>query len=186
MSHAYQIHKQDAAYFLTMTAIEWIDILMRAEHKQIICDSLNFCVEQKRLEIYAYVIMSSHLHLIASAKNGNLSDVVRDFKKFTSSRLIKDIKEGKESRRDWMLKIINEGGEKQIKKSVHQIWQYNNHTEEVFSPEFTLSKIKYIHNNPVVAGLVSRPEHYFYSSAMDYSGQREPVTISTLALHNLF
>ena len=122
MSHAYQIHMKDAAYFLTMTAIEWIDILMRAEHKQIICDSLNFCVEHKGLEIYAYVIMSSHLHLIASAKNGNLSDVIRDFKKFTSAMLIKEIIEGKESRRDWMLEIINEGGKKQTKKSINQVW----------------------------------------------------------------
>ena len=122
MSHAYQIHMQDAAYFLTMWAIEWIDILMRAEHKQIICDSLNFCVEHKGLEIYAYVIMSSHLHLIASAKNGNLSDVIRDFKKFTSAMLIKEIIEGKESRRDCLLEIINEGGKKQTKKSINQVW----------------------------------------------------------------
>ena len=82
--------------------------------------------------------MSSHLHLIASAKNGNLSDVIRDFKKFTSAMLIKEIIEGKESRRDWMLEIINEGGKKQTKKSINQVWQYNNHAEEVYSPEFTL------------------------------------------------
>lgn len=79
MSYAYQIHKQDAAYFLTPTCVEWADALLRPEHKNIICDSLNYCVTEKGLEIFAYVIMSSHMHMIARAKNENLSDVVRDF-----------------------------------------------------------------------------------------------------------
>ena len=90
MPHAYQIHKQDAAYFLTLTAVEWADVFLRREHKQILCDSLNFCVNVKGLEIFAYVIMTSHVHLIARAKEGNLSEIIRDFKKFTSAMLLRD------------------------------------------------------------------------------------------------
>ncbi len=185
MPYAYQIHKQEAAYFLTMTAVEWVDALMRREHKQIICDSLNYCVDKKGLEIFAYVIMSSHLHMIARAKNFDLSNIVRDFKKFTSSMLIKDFKTTTESRKDWVLEIFSAGGAKQKKKSTHQVWQYNNHAEEVYSPKFTLSKIQYIHNNPVEAGLVGRPEDYLYSSAQDYSGQIGPVKVSVINLHSL-
>lgn len=185
MPHAYQIHKQEAAYFLTMTAVEWADVLMRREHKQIICDSLNYCIDKKGLEIFAYVIMSSHLHMIARAMNCDLSNIVRDFKKFTSSMLIKDFKTTTESRKDWMLEIFNTGGSKQNKKSTNQVWQYNNHAEEVYSPKFTLSKIRYIHNNPVEAGLVSRPEDYLFSSAQDYSGQAGPVKVSLINLHSL-
>ena len=85
-----------------------------------------------------------------------------------------------------MMKIFRQGGKKQKKKSAQQLWQYNNHPEEVYSPKFTLSKIKYIHNNPVEAGLVSRPENYFFNSAVDYSGGKGPVTISLLSLHNLY
>ena len=58
MPYAYQIHKQESAYFLTMTAVEWVDALMRREHKQIICESLNYCVDKKGLEIFAYVSMT--------------------------------------------------------------------------------------------------------------------------------
>jgi len=185
MPHAYQIHKQEAAYFLTMTAVKWVDAFMRREHKQIICDSLNYCVDKKGLEIFAYVIMSSHLHMIARARSFDLSNIVRDFKKFTSSMLIKDFKTTTESRKDWMPDLFKNGGAKQKKKSTNQVWQYNNHAEEVYSPKFTFSKIQYIHNNPVEAGLVSRPEDYLYSSAQDYSGQMGPLKVSVINLHSL-
>ena len=69
MSYAYQIHKQDEAYFfLTLTAVEWADAFMRRERKQILCDSLNHCVDEKGLEIFAYVIMSSHMQMFARVK----------------------------------------------------------------------------------------------------------------------
>ena len=74
---------------------------------------------------------------------------------------------------------------KQTKKSNNQVWQYNNHAEEIYSPRFTYTKINYIHNNPVEAGLVRRPEDYLYSSAQDYSGQEGPVKVSLLNLHSL-
>lgn len=41
--------------------------------------------------IYAWCLMPSHLHLIASAAEGkNLSDIMRDFKKCTSKKNYKD------------------------------------------------------------------------------------------------
>ena len=85
-----------------------------------------------------------------------------------------------------LLDIFKKGGSVQKKKSKNQLWQYNNHAEEVYSPKFTLTKIKYIHNNPVEAGLVSRPEDYFYSSAGDYADIEGPVKVSVINLHNLY
>ena len=120
------------------------------------------------------------------AKNSNLSNVMRDFKKFTSTTLIEKVRLGNESRKSWMLKLFEQGGEKQKKKSANQLWQYNNHAEEVYSPKFTLSKIKYIHNNPVEEGYVEFPEQYYYSSARDYAGLKGPVKVSVINLHNLF
>lgn len=186
MPYAYQIHKQDAAYFLTPTIVEWADALLRPEQKNIICESLNFCVHEKGLEIFAYVIMTSHIHMIARAKNANLSDIVRDFKKFTSSEILKSFQSERESRMDWMLELFKQGGHKQLGKSKNQVWQYNNHGEEVYSPNFTLSKILYIHMNPVEAGLVAKPEDYMYSSAIDYAGGKGLVEVSLINLHNLY
>ena len=69
MPHAYQIHKQDAAYFMTLTTIEWVDVFIRNEYKQLICDSLNYCLDKKGIEVFCYVIMSSHIHIIAPSTN---------------------------------------------------------------------------------------------------------------------
>ena len=80
MPYSYQIHKPDSTYFLTLTAIEWADAFMRREHKQLLCDSLNFCIDKKGLELLAYVIMSRDMHIIARAHHDNFIDVIRDFK----------------------------------------------------------------------------------------------------------
>ena len=182
----YKIDKQDGAYFMTFTTVAWVDLFIRDAYKQLIADSLNFCVNEKGLEIYSYVIMPSHIHLIAGAKENNLSTVVGSFKKFTSRELIKRIQDSGESRREWLLPIFRDAGEKNPRNKKFQIWQQDNHPEEVYSPKFTLSKIKYIHNNPVEEGFVSRPEDYLYSSAKDYAGMQGPVKVSLIELHSLF
>ncbi|MEO8772648.1 MAG: hypothetical protein ABI402_21310, partial [Ferruginibacter sp.] len=45
-----------------------IDALTRNEYKDIIVESLNHCIENKGMLLNAWIIMSNHLHLIASAK----------------------------------------------------------------------------------------------------------------------
>src|SRR5258705_2407969 len=113
--------------------------------------------------------MSSHVHLIASAKDNNLSDILRDFKKFTSKQIIAAIENNKqESRKEWMLRIFREQGEKNSRNTKYQFWRQDNQPKELYSSGFTVQKINYIHNNPVEAGIVEKPEHYLYSSARNY------------------
>lgn len=64
---------------------------------------MNYCIQEKGLSVHAYVYMTSHIHLIVTAFDGELQNVVRDFKKFTSKKLIEAIKEYPESRREWLL-----------------------------------------------------------------------------------
>ena len=77
---------------MTLATIDWIDEFIRNEYKQFLCDSINFCADKKGLEVFFYVIMSSHIHIIARVKNNNLSNVMRDFKKYTSGTLINEIR----------------------------------------------------------------------------------------------
>jgi len=105
-------------YFLTLTIVDWIDVFSRPANKHIIVDSLNYCIKNKGLEVYCWCLMSNHLHLIASAKEEvQLSDILRDFKKFIGKALINSIKEMSESRREWMLNLFWSAGKdnKQIK-----------------------------------------------------------------------
>jgi len=165
----YKIRNQAAVHFITFSVVEWIDVFTRKIYRDIVLDSLKHCQSEKGLLIHCWCIMSNHLHLILSAKNHDLSDVLRDFKKFTSKQIIEAIKASKqESRKDWMLKIFREEGMKNSRNKIYQFWRQDNQPQELYSPVFIFQKINYIHNNPVEAGIVDRPEHFIYSSAKDY------------------
>jgi REP element-mobilizing transposase RayT len=84
MSTGYQIKDQSALYYLTIQVINWIDVFTRQVYRDIVIDSLWFCQLDKGLQIFAYVIMSNHVHLIANRGNGELSNTLRDFKIYQS------------------------------------------------------------------------------------------------------
>ncbi len=101
---AYLIRDQTGLYFLTFTVVEWLDVFTRPRYKDIVVDSLRYCQQSKGLELCAYCLMTNHLHLIARAADGHeLSDIVRDFKKFTARRVFEAIVANQqESRRQWL------------------------------------------------------------------------------------
>ena len=104
MSTKYKATTTDQAYFITITTVGWVDIFTRLNQKYNIVNDLQYCQEKKGLEIYAQCIMHSHIHLMCKATNGFiLSDVMRDFKKYTSKKIIQTILEEPESRREWLL-----------------------------------------------------------------------------------
>lgn len=77
-------------YFITSTVVDWMDVFTRPVYKHIVVDSLKYCQDHKGLELFAWVLMTNHLHMIAGA-NGTpqIGDVLRDFKKFTSKGILK-------------------------------------------------------------------------------------------------
>lgn len=186
MTQGCKIDKQDAAYFLTFTVVEWVALFENDKFKKVICESLNYCLYKKGLVIYAYVIMNNHMHLVAASDNDDLSGTIRDFKKYTSGiitgLLEKEMNEHSAAVLDTFINAAN----KHSRNKKYQLWQQHNHPEEVYSPTFTLCKIKYINNNPVYAGLADRPQDYCYSSAVDYAGGVGPVKVTLLNLHNLY
>jgi len=159
-------------HFLTMTVVDWVDVFTRPVYKNIVVNSLQYCQEQKGLEIYAWVLMTNHLHLIADSKEGtHLSDVLRDFKKFTSKAVVRAIHEEPESRQNWMLYRFAFNGAYNPKIKDFKFWQDGNEAKIIFSADFYEQKRNYIHANPVRAGIVDEPEHYLYSSARNYAGK---------------
>ncbi len=165
-------------YYLTLTVVEWADLFTRPAYKHMIIDSLNYCIANKGLKVYCWCLMSNHLHLIAEASDeSNLSDILRDFKKFTSKALIDTIKKIPESRRDWLLNLFWYAGKNNKKIKFYKVWQDGNDAKEIHMTAFLEEKIDYIHNNPVKAELVANPEEYLYSSARDYAGEKGLVKI---------
>jgi len=176
MSDKYKISDQKKAYFLTLTVVGWIDIFTRKNHKLTIVNSLHYCQKEKGLVIFGYCLMPSHLHLIGRSENNyTLSEILRDFKKFTSKAIIKQIVNEPESRRDWILEYFSKAGE--CNKINYKFWQEGNHAEEITSNRFFYEKLDYIHNNPVEEQIVTRPEDYLFSSARNYAGLDYPLEI---------
>lgn len=169
MSSRYKAYDSDKAYFITMTVIEWIDLFTRRNHRETIIETLKYCQKHKGLEIYGYVIMPSHIHMLCRMQEGFIfSDFIRDFKRHSAKQLIRNILEQPESRREWLIEKFEAAGKKH--QQAYKIWQEGYHTIDTWSHKFIYQKLNYIHNNPVEDKIVANPEDYLYSSARNYAG----------------
>ncbi|MBN2349869.1 MAG: transposase [Bacteroidales bacterium] len=172
MSRKYKFRNHDGLYFISFATVNWIDLFIRNEYKEIILDSWRYCQKNKGLNIHAWVIMSNHIHMIISSGTNKLENIVRDMKSYTSTRLKIAISENpKESRRDWILQMMNSAGKMNGNNNNFQLWQQHNKPIELFNNIIMQQKLDYLHNNPVEQGIVYKPEDYVYSSAMDYCGE---------------
>ncbi|MFD2570794.1 transposase [Spirosoma soli] len=181
MNHSYQISDPAAAYFLTLQVIDWVDVFSRRVYRDIVLDSLTYCRQHKGLEVFGYVVMTNHVHLMVRARHENLSDVLRDLKKFTANTILKEIAANEvESRKDWMLKRFEFAAQRHVRNSTRQFWTHENHAIEIITNKFIDQKLNYIHQNPVRAGWVEEPQEYLYSSARNYAGRQALIDIDLL------
>lgn len=172
MSRKYKILDQSKPYFVTFVVINWIDLFIRNEYKDILLDSISFCQKEKGLEVFAWCIMTSHVHMIIGTHRDPMQNILRDLKSFTSRKLRLAIEENPtESRREWMLKMMYNIGLANSNNRGFQLWQQHNHPIELATNEMIDQRLHYTHYNPVETGFVSSPEDYLYSSARDYAGE---------------
>ncbi len=170
MSEKYKIRNPEGIYFVTCTVIHWIDVFTRKNHKISLVESLEYCQKENGLIIYAWCLMSNHLHMVVKSQKNDISGTMRDFKKYTAREIIKNIKEEPESRREWFLRAF-EGAGKDLKRiTKYKFWKDGNHPIELDTNELIEQKIEYIHQNAVEELIVANAEDYLYSSARNYAG----------------
>ena len=169
MPRSYRVFKElNYAYFITWTIVDWPNIFSEDLYCRIALDSLAFIRSYKKTELNAFVLMPSHIHAILWPKDGiNLSDVIRDFKRFTSRKISNEAE--KQNRIDWLNRFTQA---RQINRahdvSKYQVWQEGSHPEAIYTENFAKQKMDYIHLNPVRAGLVKTADEWPYSSARTY------------------
>ena len=178
-SESYYIKDQKATYFLTFTVQAWVDVFTRSTYRMDIVDSLNYCIREKGLYIYAWCLMSNHLHLVGCA-NDNLSKVIGDFKKFTTKKLIKRIETEPESCREWMLHQFKYAAKLDKRIKNYSLWQSTSHPIVCDETVILEQKINYTHQNPVRAMIVANAEDYLFSSACDYAGEKGLVDVEMI------
>lgn len=181
MSRKYKFLNKEGIYFVSFPTVYWIDVFVRDIYFNEVIESLKHCQKEKGLEVFAYCVMSSHMHLIFRAQENNPGEVLKSFKQFTSNKLQNLISENiQESRKDWLLWMFERAASKNSNAKKRQFWQQHNHPIELWSAKVMDQKLEYTHNNPVEAGFVREPQDWKYSSAIDYCGGKGLLDISFL------
>lgn len=175
MSKKYKFNDPEAVYFITATVVDWVDVFTRNIYRDLLLDSFRFCQQNQGLQIHAWVLMTNHFHLICSFINGaNPGLVIKNIKSFTAIRLIDCIiNNSKESRKQWMLDIFEKHGKVNKNNYRFQFWQHENHPVNLSNVDMFNQRFNYLHQNPVKAGFVNKPEDWLYSSAVDYYTKNE-------------
>jgi putative transposase len=174
------IVEQHACYYLTLNTVESVDIFVRPVFKQIIVESLNHFIQKKGLIVYAWCLMTNHLHLMAQAKQGySLSLLANEFKKFTTKIILEDIDAEPEIRRNWIMQKFEEASASLKFLDKFQVWQtrINSVYIDLQDTDMINEQLEFIHNNPVRDRIVAAPEDYLHSSARDYIGIKGLVNI---------
>jgi putative transposase len=123
----YKFGDNDKLYFVSYAVVYWIDVFIRKEYREIVIESCRYCQQHTGLEIYGWVIMPSHVHLIIGSNKENLDGIVRDMKSQTSTQLRKCITGyAGESRKEWMLWMMERAGRKNSNNDNWQFWQQHN------------------------------------------------------------
>jgi REP element-mobilizing transposase RayT len=141
-------------HFFTATNLEWKNLLLRDKYKDIVIESMKYLVKNEKVIIYGFVLMNNHIHLLWQMKAGVKRDAVqRDFLKHTAQEIKNDMLDKY---------LVN------AKDREYQFWERNALSVEIWTEKVFLQKLKYIHANPVRAGLCNYPLQYKYSSASFY------------------
>ncbi|MGB3309837.1 MAG: hypothetical protein WBG32_13400 [Nodosilinea sp.] len=168
----YVITEPDRPHFLTCTVVEWLPVFTRPEAVEIVLNSWAYLREHDQFELYGYVILENHLHLVAQAPR--LDRCVARFKSFTAVKLIELLTD---RRATTVLRRLRSAKPDYKCDRQHQFWQEGSHAELVLKDDMMRQKLEYIHNNPVKRGYVDRPEHWRYSSARSYLGDKGLIAI---------
>ncbi|PZX17957.1 transposase IS200 family protein [Breznakibacter xylanolyticus] len=102
--------------------VKWVDLFTRPVYRDIVIDSIRYAIEHKGCQLFAYVVMSNHVHLVAQSSNGDLSCTIRDIKKYTSKRIIETIQSIPEGRRDWMMSVFSHAASQHQRNTDCQVW----------------------------------------------------------------
>lgn len=178
MSRKYKAYSIDNPFFVTLTVIDWVDLFTRRDYREIIASALNYLVDNKKVRIIGYVIMSNHIHVLLYSFELPLFSLIKSFKRHTHHEFLNKLGSCQESRRYWLVpkfKFAAKGT-----NSVYKIWQEGYHAIELDNELILEQKLDYVHQNPVRAGWVESPEEYLYSSARSYAHKYDSVKVTLI------
>jgi putative transposase len=135
--------------------------------------ALDKARRRHQFDIWAYVIMPEHVHLLIFPRMEvySMSAILKSIKQSVARKSINWLK----GNRPEILKYLETG----LEYDKYRFWQDGGGWDEnVSSPGAISGMMDYIHNNPVKAGLVERPEDWYWSSVRAWVyDEEEPLRI---------
>jgi len=181
MSRKYKFRNTEGTYFVSFATVYWLDVFVREEYFNVFTNSLEYCRKEKGMELFAWCVMPSHVHLIFRDKNNNPGRLLKELKTYTSKQLHKMIESHpRESRKEWLLWMMKRAGKQNSNIKNHQFWQQHNQPIELCNSEIFEQKLNYLHANPVESGFVVNLEDWKYSSGIDYAGGKGQIEIDKI------
>lgn len=164
-------HDSTHLYFITASIIDWKHLFITPEYANIPLNSLAWLQQQKRILLFAFVIMPSHLHAIMKPTTASIGEILQQFGSFTAHEILERLRD--DNRKDWV-NVFHQ--KKRDERHEHSIWQ-DIQAKNVYSPDFLWQKMEYIHQNPIAKDwqLVGNRADYWYSSAGYYDHGRKPI-----------
>ena len=164
-------HDPSHLYFITASIVEWKPLFITPEYTNIPLNSLAWMQEQKRILLFSFVIMPTHLHAIIKPESAPIGDTIQQFGSFTAHEIIKKLEANKQKD---LLEIFHQN--KRDPRHEHSIWQ-DIQAKNIYSMDFLWQKMEYVHQNPIAKDwkLAKDRADYVYSSAGYYDYGRKPV-----------
>jgi putative transposase len=164
-------HDPTHLYFITASIIDWKHLFVTPEYANIPLNSLAWLQQQKRILLFAFVVMPSHLHAIIKPVTDSIGVIIQQFGSFTAHEILKKLQ--KDNQQD-LLGLFQQ--KKRDQRHEHSTWQ-DIQAKNIYSIEFLQQKIEYIHHNPIAKEwkLAEDRADYPYSSAGYYDYGRQPI-----------
>lgn len=141
MSRKYKFYNKSGLYFISFATVNWIDVFTRQVYFDVLADSVSYCRKEKGMELYCYCFVPSHIHFIFRSSNEQPSELLRDFKRHTSRKMLEAIQNNpQESRKEWLLWMFERAGKKNATTSNYQFWQQHNKTIELWTEKVIKQK----------------------------------------------
>lgn len=162
----YRVLHGQYPHFVTATVNNWLPLFTRPETMNIVLDAWRFLQQESRFDIFGYVILENHLHLVARSED--LGRDVQRFKSYSAKEILHYLQAENAARLLRQLALFKRSHKTE---STYQVWEEGSHPQIIAGEEVLRQKLDYIHQDPVKRGYVDLPEHWRYSSARNYAGQ---------------
>ncbi len=165
------VHIPEHLYFVTASIIGWKDLLVKENYRQIVLDSLEWLRKEKRMWLYAFVIMPNHLHLIVKPVDQAIGQLLQNFGSYTAHAILEKLREDRENE---LLDYFHKN--RRDSRHKHSVWQ-DIQAKNIFTTKVLEQKMEYIHQNPVAKdwNLTRDRADYPYSSACFYDNDKTPI-----------